>query len=930
MPTRRRWGFLVFSVIPVALLAWAADAPPRQPSPDAMPADMDRGPGGLVRWLHALQTRASLMEITAHPDDEDGGMLAFETRGAGARGILFSLTRGEGGQNAMSPDLYDALGLIRTQELLASDRYYGVAQLWGSEADYGFSKTREEAIEKWGHDRVLADAVRAIRMTRPLVLTSVFVGAPTDGHGQHQIAGEVNQEVYLAAGDPNRFPEQIREGLRPWSPLKVYARVPIFDVTPQGMYDYATDKYVPVRFFDYISQTWSNQKPAPTVAIPEGSYAPANGMTFFQIAREGLGLQKSQNSGMAIPPPEPFASEYHRYGSRVTAPAREESLFDGIDVSVTGIGTLVSPEPEFLKSGLAAIARSGAKAAAEYRAEKPAAIAPELADGLGATRAAIAQLESASVAEPGKSDALFELRVKEEQFEKALAAALGVSIDAEVLPEREPRRVGPYTAPTPTFTVAIPGQTFGVRVAAANESGEDVRMEAALLETGDGKEWKIGAKSVKPSGSLAHAAMDFVVTAPNDAALTRPYFTRPNDEQPYYDIGDPRYLGLPFAPHPLAASLRFSYRGQTFGLSEVVQALERTPGLGIEQQPLLMGPPISVTVAPGAGAVPVGEKSFAFQCTVHSNVKGPAEGALRLELPAGWRSTPESAKFAMTRDGEDQTIAFSIAPNAVRPQEYKITAVAEYQGRKFGEGYRLAGYPGLRPYPWYRKAVYRAVGVDVKTAPGLRAGYLPGAGDDVPGALESLGVNVRTLSSADIERGDLSSFDAIFLGTRAYTARPELASANGRLLDYVRNGGVLIVQYNLQDFDREYGPYPFSLGSNPQKVVDEKSAVRLLEPRSPVFTWPNRITEADFSNWVEERGHGFMQTWDPRYQALFETHDPDQDPQRGGLLMARYGKGIYIYDALAIYRQLSAGVPGAYRILANLASLKRNPGPASK
>ena len=283
-------------------------------------------------------------------------------------------------------------------------------------------------------------------------------------------------------------------------------------------------------------------------------------------------------------------------------------------------------------------------------------------------------------------------------------------------------------------------------------------------------------------------------------------------------------------------------------------------------------------MSPAAGAVPLGAKSFEFSCTVHSNVKGPAKGTLRLKLPAGWRSTPESAEFAMTRDGEDHTITFAVQPSAVEAGEHRITAVAEYQGKTYEEGYHLAGYAGLRPYPDFKPAVYRAVGVDVKTAD-VRIGYLPGTGDDVPRALENLGRNVRTLAASDITQGDLSGYDAIILGTRAYAVRPELKSANARLLDYVKNGGVLIVQYELQDFDQNYGPYPFSLGNNPQKVVDENSKVRLLKPNDPALAWPNRITAADFSGWVEERGHGFMQTWDPRYEPLVETNDPDQDPQ---------------------------------------------------
>ena len=904
---RRGLGF--FSIIGLLLgLLYAQTT-------ESVPVDAERGAAGLTRWLHALKTRASLIMITAHPDDEDGGMLAFETRGAGARAILLTLNRGEGGQNAMSPDLYDALGLVRTQELLAADRYYGVDQYWTPAIDYGFSKTREEALEKWGHDIVLGDVVRVIRMTRPLVVTSVFVGAPTDGHGQHQVAGQMAQEAFVAAGDPSRFPEQIREGLRPWSPLKVYEHVPFFSATPQGMYDYATDKYVPVRFFDYIHKTWSSETPSTSLEIAEGTYAPAAGLTYLQIGREGLGFQKSQNDGIAIPPPAPFASAYHRYDSRVPAAVHEETFFDGIDVSIGGIGSLTPSEPDFLKRGLAEIARLADQASSQYQPDRPQAIAPALAGGLRATRALIDQVRTGNLPEPGKSDILFELGVKEEQFEHALAESLGLSLQAAVMADRPQGPMGLFSLAAPTFTIAIPGQSFGVQAIFLNQSPETVNVEAVSLEASDGRAWKIESRG----------DARFSVTVPADAAFTRPYFTRPDEQQAYYDLTDPRYRNLSLAPYPLSATVRVSYRGAAVHLAQVVQTAQRIPGLGMEPEPLLVGPAISVTVAPSAGAVPVGAASFAFACTVHSNVKGPARGTLRLRLPEGWHSKPESAAFSMDRDGEDQTMAFSVLPDAVKPGEHRITAVAEYLGKSYEEGYRLVGYPGLLPYPYFRAAVYRAVGVDVKTPAGLHIGYLPGTGDDVPQALENLGVSARILAASDVTQGDLSAYDAIILGTRAYAVRPELKAANKRLLDYARAGGVLIVQYNLQEFDQNYGPYPFTLGNNPQKVVDEGSKVRFLKPESPVFTWPNRITETDFSGWVEERGHGFIQTWDPRYEALLETNDPDQDPQRGGLLLARYGKGAYIYDAFALYRQLPSGVPGAYRILANLVSLGKNP-----
>ena len=900
------WAALLFPVLLVTL--WAQ----RQPTPDAIPVDVDRGAAGLSRWLHAIQTRASLIMITAHPDDEDGGMLAYETRGLGARGALMTLNRGEGGQNAMSPDMYDALGLVRTQELLAADQYYGVDQYWGTQIDYGFSKTREEALERWGHDRVLSDVVRVIRMTRPLVITSVFIGAATDGHGHHQVSGQMAQEAWLAAADPTKFPEQIAAGLRPWKALKIYGHVPFFAPTPQGIYDYAIDKFVPIRFFDYIHQQWSNVKPATNVEIQEGTWAPAPGLTYLQIGREGLGLQRSQNHGVTIPPPTPFASAYHRYDSRVPAAEHEQSFFDGIDISVEAIGTLAPAEPDYLKTGLAELARIAAEANRNYHADRPQEIAPLLAQGLDTARKLANRVRADHL-----DDVEFELRSKEDQYEHALALSLGLSIEAEVAPERP--STSPFPGPVQTFTIAIPGQQFHVAVDLNNGSPESLTVNHVSLSA-----WQVGQALPPANPTLAphsQARARFAVSVPADAPLTRPYFVRPDEEAATYTLADPRYRNLSLAPYPLSASAELTYHGVALHLSQVVQTNQRINALGIVPQPLIVGPPISVTVAPPAGAVPIGTKSFAFTATVHSNVKGAAQGKLTLKLPAGWKSIPDSAPFAVERDGEDRTITFFIEPGIIQPGEHAITAAAQYNGHTYEEGYRLVGYPGLRPYPLYKPAVYNAVGVDVKTASGLHIGYLPGTGDDVPTALQNIGVNVSTISAAD----SLSGYDAIILGVRAYAVRPELKAANHRLLEYVKNGGVLIVQYQLQDFDQNYGPYPFSLGGNPQKVVDERDPVVLLKPDSPVFTWPNRITAADFNNWVEERGHGFMQTWSQDYEPLLEVHDPEQDPQKGGLLLAHYGKGAYIYDAFALYRQLPSGVPGAYRLLANLVSLAKNP-----
>jgi len=908
-------------------LALAATLSAVDVNPNAMPIDVDRGAPGLARALAQLRTRASILMVTAHPDDEDGGMLAEESRGRGTRATLLTLNRGEGGQNAMSMDMYDELGLVRTQELLRADRFYGVDQYWANTIDYGFSKTREEALEKWGYDRVLADVVRVVRMTRPLIVTSVFVGAPTDGHGNHQVAGQMAQEAFVAAGDPKRFPEQLKEGLRPWSPVKVYARVPFFAPTKdKTIYDYATDKFVPIRFYDYVHKTWMTERPPTNLEVQEGVLDPSVGLTYLQISRTGWGYQKTQNGGGTTPPPGPYAAPYHRYGSHIEAADKEKTFYDGIDVSLPGIATLATGDIAFLKQDLEKIATLVNDACDHFKPGTPAAIAPTLAEALNLTRALDARVRASSLAEPGRSDVSFELGVKEKQFEHALVLALGLSFDTVVAPEKEPdnRFGGGQSA---TFTIAVPGQNFAVQSNVLDEGAEDVQLNSIEVLPSDGKAWTIKAEkpteaALKPGQELK---VKFTVAAPADAGLTRAYFSRPDREQPYYNINDERYRNLSLAPYPLSAVAHFRYHDADLEIAKVVQANSRVEGIGMIEDPLLMGPAISVMLSSSGGAVPLDTKGFSFACTLHSNVKGQAEGTLRLRLPNGWTSNPAEAAFHFAHDGEGQTFNFQVMPRDIQPKDYEIRAVAEFQGKTYQEGYRLVGYPGVRPYPAYLPAAYKAVGVNVKMAPGLKIGFLAGTGDDVPRALEDLGVHAQMLTAADVESGNLSGYDAIILGVRAYAVRTELRSANARLLDYVKNGGTLIVQYNLQNFDRDYGPYPFSLGANPQKVVEENSPIKLLDKANPAFSWPNQISEADFTGWEEERGHGFLQKWDSHYTPLVETHDPDQDPQSGGLLLARYGRGFYVYDAFALYRQLPSGVPGAYRILANLVSISKNP-----
>jgi LmbE family N-acetylglucosaminyl deacetylase len=920
-------------------IAAQAQAPVSYSPAFATPLPVDRGSAAVWQSLQKLHTRASLILIVAHPDDEDSGMLAYESRDQGVDTTLLTLNRGEGGQNVMSSDYWDQLGLLRTQELLAAGNYFGIHQAFTRVADYGFSKTLDEALKNWGHERVLGDVVRQIRLTRPLIVTSVFAGNVSDGHGHHQTAGVMAQEVFNAAADPKMFPEQIKAGLLPWAPLKVYARVPFARVTERGIYDYATGHWEnPVRFKNYTNNTWIEGVPTPTVAIPEGKYNPLIDRSYLTLSREGLAEQKSQNGGISIPAPRPFASTYHLYATHVTktAPEHESSYFEGIDTSLPAIADYAPVAQQATwKTRLSELNATVESAVGTFDATKPDAIAPLFAKGLTQTNTLLADIAASSLPAEAKYNMTHELLIKQQQFNDALGQSLGLSILATVCGPGGARAglFGDASAQPGSQTV-IPGQKFSVNLHIADQSTQPVEIASTALVSHAGPGWTFTQVAPAQGTLAAGDAKDQIITAvvPANAELTKPYFSRPSLEQSYYDLSVPQDLGLPTTPYPLSAELHYTYKGVAAKLEGVVQTIHRYIGPGPLPEPLLVASAISVTVAPHAGIVPVTNTSLHLQVTVRSSVKGPAKGTVKLELPKGWTSKPETAPFAVASDGDEEAISFEVMPMAVKTQPYTITAVADYNGQQFKQGFVTTGYPGIRPYPSYREASYRTTGVDVKITPGLKVAYVNGTGDEVAQSLQDLGINVTFLSAQDICSGDLSSYDAVILGIRTYTARPELKTSNNRLLEYAHNGGTVIVQYQSLEYDHNYGPYPLSVSNDPEKVVEEDNKVTLVA-NDPLLSWPNKITPADFNGWVEERGHGFARTWAPEYKAPTEMHDVDQAPQRGGLLYASYGKGTYIYLAYAFFREMPDGVPGSFRIMANLLSVGKNPAirtPATK
>ncbi|MBI3262234.1 MAG: PIG-L family deacetylase [Acidobacteria bacterium] len=855
----------------------------------------DRGAAGAWQKILKLRTTASAMHITAHPDDEHGGVLALLSRRDGVRLALLTLNRGQAGDNAIGPELFDGLGLIRTEELLAADRYYGVDdQFFTTVVDYGFSKRLDEALEKWGKDYVLRDVVRVIRMNRPFVLISRFQGNERDGHGNHQTAGLVTQAAFRAAGDASMFPEQIRDGLQAWQPLKLYIG---------GVRE---------------DEQWN-------VRVDAGEYSPWLGDSYANFARLGLSFQRSQNSGRYSPAPGPSYNYYRRVGSVMDAPEKEGSFFDAIDTSMPGLfRALGRPEPADAARILGGIAATVTRAMSAFTLSDPSAAAPALAEGLKATRDARAAL--------GHDPAVaFVLTIKERQFMDALNAALGIELSGLAQPAGATEPTGPLAAfgPSATMSPPVPGQRFEVRAQLTNHGRLAVTPSEINLVTARG--WQV-AKREGPLATLGYnqtVQQRFTVTLDDDVALsTRPYFARGSIFENRYRVNDETQYGRPVSEPPAVAAAKYTVNGVDVEVRESVRRREPKLPYGDVLRELRVVPALSVSVSPSTAVVPKSApiKRLDLQVSLLNNYDGAMSGTLALRLPASWTSSPANQRFAFARAGERTMYSFAVSIPALESRSYTIEALATANGREYREGYDLIDQRDLELGYLYRPSTVDVRGVDVDVVKGLHVGYVMGVGDQVPAGIAQLGYKVTLLGDQELASTDLSQYDAIMTGTRAFAVRQDLKTYNQRLLDYVRDGGNLIVLYNTQEFvPDKWAPFPAQLPPRAEEVSEEDSPVEILAPTHQVFNWPNKITTADFDGWVEQRGSKFFTEWDKAYAPMIATWDRGQPPQKGGWVWARYGKGNYSYFAYAFHRQLPYGVPGAYRLLANVLALSKSP-----
>jgi len=803
--------------------------------------------------LHKLNVLGSVLMIAAHPDDENTALLAYYARGRSVRTGYLSLTRGEGGQNLIGPEQGDLLGVIRTQELLAARRIDGAEQFFSRAIDFGYSKTADETLAKWGREKVLSDVVWVIRKFRPDVIILRFSGTPRDGHGQHQASALLGKEAFSAAADKNRFPEQLRY-VQTWQAKRLMWNV--FSFTPEQEKEALAMPH--------------------KVGVDTGEFNPILGKSYNEIA----GISRSQHRSQGMGAPERRGPSKN-FLVTVEGPPADGTAFDGVDI---GWGRVPGGE---------AVGRILAEAERTFEPEHPEKIIPLL---LKARPLLVA------IDDPWAKRKL-------EELDETLALCSGLWLDA-----------------TADHYALVPGRPVEIQLTALNRSHASLDLRGYSADSPHGSidgVHNYGPHSLSYNQPVT-VSLSWIV--PADCPYSQPFWLRQTHKGDTYEIDDQQWVGLADTPPLLMAEFMLNFQGTNVTLKRPVQFRYVNPTEGELTRAVIVVPAVGINLPEPIEFFPnEGQKKVEIQ--VKANIT-KAAGALRLELPEGWHAEPASQPFQLPDADGEQALSFSITPPHAETQA-RLRAIAKLDGNEISTGMTVISYPHIPPQVLFPNADAKLVRADVKVT-AHKVGYVMGAGDELPEALQQLGCEVTLLSERDLSGGNLGVFDAIVTGVRAYNVRTDLRANQDRLLEYVHNGGTLIVQYNVAEGGpfggrktgelAHVGPYPLQIGRG--RVSVEEAPVKFLAADDPLLMSPNRISEKDFEGWIQERGLYFASEWDSHYHAILETHDPGEKPQEGGMLAARYGQGVYIFSAFSWFRELPAGVPGAFRIFANMLSAR--------
>nr|AOE08660.1 LmbE family protein, carbohydrate esterase family CE14 [uncultured bacterium]CBL80601.1 conserved hypothetical protein [uncultured Leeuwenhoekiella sp.] len=824
-----------FLIALICCLTWQLQAQkPKKPSSSE-----------IYEQIKGLNFLGSALYVAAHPDDENTAMISYLANTLHARTGYLALTRGDGGQNLIGPEIRELLGVIRTQELLAARRTDGGEQRFTRANDFGYSKNPEETLEFWERDQVLSDVVWAIRNFKPDVIINRFDHrSPGTTHGHHTTSAMLSVEAFELANDVTRYSDQL-ELTDTWQPKRLFFNTSYWFYGSQDAFNKA-DK--------------SN-----LVKVDVGSFYPAFGLSNTEISALSRSQHKSQGFGNTgtrgnqIEYLELLKGEYPQNGN----------LFEGIDTSWNRLS-----DGEAVGTILNAVEKN-------YDFKNPAASLPDL---LNAYKL-ITKLEDKHWRE-----------LKSLEIIEIIKACAGLYIETATSEQ-----------------TATANQKIALQIEAINRSEYPITLESITLLPSE----KTIAISQNLNFNTRYSKSVEITLA--EATLTTAYWLTKEGTEGMYAVTDQQLIGLPETPKknkaifnfriddmliPITTDLIYKYNDRVNG--EVYEPFEIVPKASVEiKEPVVIFPTTE-------------SKVITTNITAYtSNING----IVSLQVPENWKVS-EPQKISISNKGETKSLKFTITPPK-NASEGILQPIINIDGTDISTKVVTIDYDHIPLQTLVLPSRNKLVRLDIAKK-GDYIGYIAGAGDAIPESLTEIGYQVAQLNISEITTEKLNQFDAVVMGVRAYNILDELKYKQSLLLDYVSNGGTMIVQYNTaRGFDFEnLGPYPLHLSSD--RVIDERAEITILDPDAEILNYPNKITSKDFEGWVQERGLYFPNEWDAAYTPILSMHDKNEKSSEGSLLIAQYGKGHYIYTGLSFFRELPAGVSGAFRLFANMLSVGKN------
>lgn len=802
--------------------------------------------GELHAGIQKLQVLGSALYMAAHPDDENTRLIAYLSNVEKVETAYLSLTRGDGGQNLIAPDIRELLGLTRTQELLAARRTDGGTQFFSRANDFGYSKHPDETFNIWDKQEVLADAVWVIRKWRPDVIVLRFdPRAPGTTHGHHTASAIIGMEAFALAGDREAFPEQLKH-VEPWQPRRIYWNAYTWRGVPEHMQQ---DKII---------------------KVDAGTFLPKLGESVNEIAARSRSQHRSQGFGSSGSRGEQIEQLELLKGDDEDA---EGDPFANIDVSWDRVpgGRNIGMILKEIELG--------------FNFDDPSTSVPDLL-----------RVRKMMDALPDG----FWKEKKTAELDEIIAGALGLYLFAKT-----------------DDPIATAGAEIEIEIEATNRSAQSVKLVDYFVE------------GVSMTRATANAELEKNRPFKEETSMTilpglgssSPYWLQEAWKLGMYTVKDQSIRGKGESDDPLIVNFNVEIGGVPFTYRRPVRHAFTDRVMGEQVQPLEIMPPVFAELDKSSYLF-TESKPTPVRIKVTS-AKADLKGTVELCTPNNWKVTPAKTDIALTRKGEEQYFEFMLTPPAGQAQGM-IVPLVKLDGEEDGHTRKLVkiDHDHIPVQLADLDASAPVAKLDLKIA-GKNIGYLPGAGDAIPEALTNIGFSVTELDKGDIAIGDLGRFDAIVVGIRAYNTNADMANIQPRFMDYVKKGGTLVIQYNtsrgLKIPMTELGPYPLQLSRD--RTTVEEAEVRILAPNHPVLNYPNKITGKDFDGWVQERGLYFPSSWDERYTPILSSNDPGEDPHDGGMLVAEYGEGHYVYTGYSFFRELPAGVPGAYRLFANLVGL---------